>query len=397
VDLLQKTILDKTDNKLLAAVGSKVIRNVLIISEKVFGKINLGCMNYNKALKILNEYSAKPTNTAVANEPIANPNIDLSIVVPVYNGKKFIKECMDSILNQKTKYKLQIIVVNDGSTDSTGLILNKYRNDKRIEIITQENKGFSGARNSGIDKASGRYIMFVDSDDYIYDNAIDSLMGVAISRDADIVQGEYCHIDMSGKYITFSHLNDDAIKPRECGRNNLPGYPWAKVYKRNLFSKVRFPQNYWFEDYIISNIVYQLANKIYTIGERVYAYRININGITQSFRGKRKCIDTIWILEELCTSITNCNVVIDSDWLISIANQIVDNTYCRLHDLPIKIQKASYSVIYDTYRKYERLSVNDKQRQLVLNNRKVNAVRNGNFNLWKITCLKKRWGMIDTK
>ena len=94
---------------------------------------------------------------------------------------------MDSIADQSTDYKVQVIVINDGSTDSTEAILEKYRCFSDWIIINQENRGFSGARNVGLDLAEGKYIMFVDSDDILGQNAIEKLMRKAIATDADIV------------------------------------------------------------------------------------------------------------------------------------------------------------------------------------------------------------------
>ena len=95
-------------------------------------------------------------------------NIDLSIIVPVYNAEKFLKKCMDSIVEQETKYHFEVIAVNDGSTDKSIEILNDYKEKYDfIKVINQENGGAAKARNNGINNARGKYISFIDSDDFI--------------------------------------------------------------------------------------------------------------------------------------------------------------------------------------------------------------------------------------
>lgn len=104
-----------------------------------------------------------------------NPQYDLQIIIPAYNAEKYIEKCLNSILSQKTQYTYVITVINDGSTDETLQILSKYLDDEHIDIISQSNKGFSGARNCGLKNLVGHYLMFVDSDDWICEDAIEKL------------------------------------------------------------------------------------------------------------------------------------------------------------------------------------------------------------------------------
>ena len=92
---------------------------------------------------------------------------DVSIIIPTYNVEKYIQQCLDSVISQRTNFRFHVICINDGSTDNTGLLLKKYENAENVTIIHQKNKGFSGARNVGLRKTNGKYIMFVDSDDFI--------------------------------------------------------------------------------------------------------------------------------------------------------------------------------------------------------------------------------------
>ncbi len=143
----------------------------------------------------------------IREKPASNPEtvtlemdekIDLSIIVPAYNVEEYIDDCIKSIKNQVTKYSIEIIIVNDGSTDSTDDIIKRI-DDERIIYIIQENKGLSAARNAGLNHATGRYVLFVDSDDILETSSIDMLMNEAANNNADIVVGGY---------YTFSNDND---------------------------------------------------------------------------------------------------------------------------------------------------------------------------------------------
>lgn len=389
--LLETTIENKVKNKTAAAVFAKIMLHGLSFSEWFFSVVHIPIYSYEKAVVLLNTFSTKPVNKSVAKNTENDPKIDLSIVVPVYNGEKYIKMCVDSLISQKTQYTLQIIIVDDGSIDSTSSILKQYSKDARVKVVAQSNKGFSGARNTGINLAQGRYIMFVDADDYVLDNSIEKLLNVAISKNADIVQGEYYKVNVDGEYIsrTRTAFNKGLVEPQICSSYLLPGYPWAKVYKKSLFDVVRFPENFWFEDSIINNIIYPLATTIYTINDTVYAYRINTNGITQTFKGKAKSIDTVWILEEIYKYVKENNIKIDRRWIEDLSDQIIVGCYERLHDLPIRLQKASYRIICDVFEKFIKLCSDE----INIHNRRVNAIVSRNFYLWKVVCLQNRWGI----
>ncbi|MFL2120887.1 glycosyltransferase [Marinilactibacillus psychrotolerans] len=116
-----------------------------------------------------------------------NENPLVSVIVPVYNVDLYIKECMDSIVNQSYK-ELQIIVIDDGSTDSSSQKIKSYLSDHRVQVIEQLNKGLSGARNTGLKFANGKYVLFVDSDDYLELTAIEELVRAIEENNVDIAR-----------------------------------------------------------------------------------------------------------------------------------------------------------------------------------------------------------------
>lgn len=245
------------------------------------------------AERILNGHSADPGTSPLWENEILAPEYDLSIIIPVYNVEKYLDRCMQSVMNQVTEFRYQVIVINDGSTDQSASILEKYSTIEHISIITQENKGFSGARNTGLRSVRGRYVMFVDSDDYLTDHAVQSLIAAAYALGADIVQGGYFNVDGENESILSEkrYKNDCSVPPNGV----LAGMAWGKVYKANLFEKVCFPEVYWFEDTVVTGLLTHLAVSISTVSDMVYNYRRNNFGITRVSVGKPKSIDAVYV------------------------------------------------------------------------------------------------------
>lgn len=246
------------------------------------------------ARQILNGLSSKPDmQTTVVNR---NSTKDLSIIVPAYNAAKTIKECIESVIEQTTKYDYELIIVNDGSNDDTRKIIESIK-DAHIRLINQENRGFSGARNRGIDECEGKYIMFLDSDDMLVGNCIELMMNEIIHTNADIVQGSYF------SFVNSIENRQETVLPARIIEDDLsqmiknPGFPWAKIYRRELFDKVRFPLDVWFEDTIVCMLLYRLCKKMVVMDSLVYAYRINPEGITKKARHSKKCVDHYWVME----------------------------------------------------------------------------------------------------
>ena len=118
---------------------------------------------------------------------------DISIIVPIYNAEKYLSKCINSLINQ-TKKEIEIILINDGSTDRSEEIINNYR-DERIKYFKNENQGIGKTRNFGIEKATGKYLMFVDSDDYLKEDACEILFKKAEKEKLDLVICNYYKVD----------------------------------------------------------------------------------------------------------------------------------------------------------------------------------------------------------
>ena len=251
----------------------------------------------DRAMQIVAKHSPNLGQSSLCNYVWIDPIYDLTIIVPIYNAEKYLKTCLDSILNQKTEYNFHIVVVNDGSTDSSANILKKYSNDDRILVIDQPNGGAAKARNTALSKVCGRYILFVDADDFLPENAVEVLLRYAYEIGADIVQGNYALVNEAGDVYAYSqrHKKRDNVPPNGV----LEGYVCGKVYKANLFRKIQFPQGYWYEDTIITALITHLAEKIATISDVGYFYRQNPTSMTSFGKGKSKSVDAYWVQQSV--------------------------------------------------------------------------------------------------
>lgn len=210
---------------------------------------------------------------------------ELSVIVPVYNTKKYLRRCLESILAQ-TVQDMEIICVNDGSTDGSEEILEEYaKEDSRIHIVSQENKGLGAARNAGILKAKGEYIGFVDSDDFIEPDMYEKMLGSARQHDSDIVLTNInLYYTDSGKTDLFrSNVYYDEME--SMGGFTAVEYPrimqfigaWDRIYRRAFLEEHRLqnPVNRIYEDVLFTVQCNVLAKRISVVNKPLYYYRKN--------------------------------------------------------------------------------------------------------------------------
>lgn len=194
----------------------------------------------------------------------------ISVIIPVYNVKKYVDRCLDSVVKQKYK-NLDIVVVDDGSTDGSGEICNKYAvEDKRIRVFHKENGGLSDARNFGLKKAKGSIVAFVDGDDFIKDGYISAMHETMEGDDADIVVCGYNNVipvaeSMSGKEAAVKLLTR---------HENIDIVVWNKLYKKFLFmqNEIKFPVGRKHEDTLTTYKVLAKAKRVSYIDKSLYCY-----------------------------------------------------------------------------------------------------------------------------
>lgn len=222
----------------------------------------------------------------------------VSIIIPVYNVEEFLERCLDSVVNQSYR-NIEIILVNDGSTDASLEICKKYYNkySTLIRIVNKENGGLSSARNSGIKSANGAFICFIDSDDYVDEKYVEILLDNIIRTNAEISCCNYKRTNKQmekGIYCKNLNLlkNDDAIDAylkyemtSACG----------KMYNRNLFSNISFPEGKIYEDIVTNFKILMKCNSIVINNSILYMYYIRPGSITMSsFKEKNLHLLDAW-------------------------------------------------------------------------------------------------------
>ncbi len=314
----------------------------------------------------LNSLSANNGSSAICHNYIEeNPQYDLQIIIPAYNVEEYIEQCIDSILGQRTSFKYLICIINDGSPDNTRDIIKKYESKDNIEIIDQENRGFSGARNSGLAHIRAKYIMFVDSDDYLESkNAIQALIDCALKEDADIVEGGYrlFYKDVTLKTLVRENITGKSIP--------LYGFPWGKIYKAELWRNIHFPEKYWFEDSVNSFLIFPQAQKRAHIKECIYAYRKNLKGISVSSHKNLRNLDSLWITRQLLLDNKKIIIMNEEQALQCFLGQISVNQR-RIETIGREdINKAVFitnkAILDEIFPSFNNIKVSSKQHQILL-------------------------------
>lgn len=205
-------------------------------------------------------------------------NIKISVIVPVYNVEKYIRQCLESIINQTYK-NLEIIIVNDGTRDNSMKIVEEYLSDERIKVINKENGGLASARNRGIEEVTGEYISFVDSDDYLKTSMYEIL--IKNLSNEDIVVFNYARVDdktnkiQREKYLDTSFLDNISIEKKYL-YSELENVCWNKLYKTEYIRKNKFKfLEILYEDAVWKVETMFLTSNIKLIDETFYYYRIN--------------------------------------------------------------------------------------------------------------------------
>ena len=221
----------------------------------------------------------------------------VSVIVPVYNVASYLPEALDSIVNQTYK-DLEIIIVDDGSTDDSACICEKYASsDSRIKVIHQDNRGLSGARNTGLAHATGDLVSFIDSDDSLSPMFIESLVNAMESSSAPIAVCRFAVIETSGRLSGVAassvfpnvaagvYERTDAIK--DLVEEKMCVNVCNKLFRRELWSDIRFPDGHVYEDAVAEFKLFDKAERVVVLDEALYNYRRRPDSITASVSMKK--------------------------------------------------------------------------------------------------------------
>lgn len=277
----------------------------------------------------------------------------VSVVVPIYKVEQYLRKCVDSIINQTYK-NLEIILVDDGSPDDCGKICEEYASkDTRIKVLHKINGGLSDARNFGLDVATGEYICFIDSDDFVNEYYVEKMLESALKNNSDICACNFEYIDESGKtWIRKEkeenvYSSSEAIKDIFTLEQNTEVMVWNKLYKRSLFvdNNIKYPVGRIHEDNFTTYKLYDKANRVSLINDKLYYYLQRGNSIMSTFNQKR--FDILIAIEEIkeyfkdrngFTSSIQCNELLI---YLSLINNMIKSNYNGKEKLEVvdKIRK----------------------------------------------------------
>lgn len=221
----------------------------------------------------------------------------ISVIVPVYNAEKYLRECVDSILNQTYK-NFEVILVDDGSTDGSPAICDEYaKTDERVKVIRKENGGVSSARNLGLEVANGEYICFIDSDDFVSEDYLKNLYNSITENNSDMAFCKYVNYangkaDVSREIFPDAPITFDSEKKRVdftsrflCLNNNLTVSSWRILFAKSLLFKCKFDNRINVgEDLLFLIDVIKRVQKVSFVNSIMYFYRVNENSVMHTYR-----------------------------------------------------------------------------------------------------------------
>lgn len=234
--------------------------------------------------------------------------IKISIIVPIYNSENYLRKCLESLVNQTLK-EIEIILVNDASPDNSYITMEEYKHrypDKIKNIYLEKNMSQGGARNRGIEIACGKYIMFVDSDDWIHVSMCEKLYNEAIKKDYDIVGSDYYKVDEdTGKEqwnsLYFRQQIGNLDQNKKSSLLFMFAFPWAKLIRRTLIleNHLYFPAHMKYEDAAVVPLYFVYADSMSSIEEPLYYYNIREGSTShlpdaKHHHDKTKCADIIY-------------------------------------------------------------------------------------------------------
>ena len=271
----------------------------------------------------------------------------VSVIVPVYNVENYLNICINSIVNQTLK-DIEIILVDDGSTDKSGIICDEFAlKDDRIRVIHKSNQGLSSARNVGINAAVAQYIMFVDSDDWIEPEFCEAPYKVAMDNKADLVLFKYKRIFNDGK-ITWveTNLQEGSINERDAMYFNVCISPAAMfgLYRKELYNNILYPFGKLHEDLGTTHKLVHKAKKIYFCNAFLYNYRVGRPGSITTLLNSRNHPDKVEMIIRRIIDLYNWGYeeyVLKYVIFIFITYGLVETDQCNLNQIVNNINAFS--------------------------------------------------------
>lgn len=381
----------KINNEFFACVLAKMAYFVyccFFFVKKIRRKKRQLSIKNMEALEFVNRTYPRLNSKPIYSNPSIKSKIDLSVVIPVYNYADKIEKNIDAILNQKTKYNYQVIIVDDGSTDGAADIIRQYQDNPKVKLIFQQNAGIGAARNTGINAANGKYLMFIDCDDVVHEDIVEVLMNKAYSEDYDMVMCAHnLSKERNGKvyqvvpniypsYNLMGYKNGDEIM-------NLAGLPWGKIYKRELWDNIRFFPGYWYEDTIIQFLVFPKCGSYAYIPKVEYEYKWYEKNFShvQGDSSRIKAIDCYWILIEILNHYEEIGLPRNDALYTLVLRHISTYYYNSIKGLDDSLVEALFVLageMYKAYKPQHKVKLPFMLRQV------EKAFKNKDIELWKL-------------
>ena len=309
-------------------------------------------------------------------------NSKISIIVPVYNAEHVIKRCVDSLLKQSYP-GIEIIIVNDGSTDQTDMICRQYADsDNRIVYIRQNNTGVSGARNSGICCATGEYVLFVDSDDFVESDLVDRLYEKLKIDDSDICAGTFQVIE-EGIDFTIEINIENIDKILLLCRHYLIFGPTQKLYKKQIIDEhnIRFPKNYNYGEDVLFNLHYLNHSKTISFINHVLYHYDRSNDHSLSQRKRWDLFKNDIVVNKALKEWFENNNLINEQSIIYLSGRIFDTAY---NGICLAFENNSPWTLFELP-KYYRTILNDPEVIWSLKKAETDI-----YAKWIVTAMKKK-------
>ena len=327
-------------------------------------KTHIVHLSHEEALERIAAIHPDPAKHCEIINAAVDESVDLSIIIPIYNYANLITENINSILAQKTQYRFELILVDDGSTDGAADIVRGYAADPRVKAIFQKNQGIAGARNTGLNHAVGKYVMFVDCDDVAEDNLVEVLMSKAYSDNLDIAMCAHNLVkERNGEvYAVLPNIYPPFNLLGYTGRAkilNYAGLPWCKVYKRELFNSVRFYPGYWYEDTIVHALLFTRCKSFAYVPVVAYQYRWYEKNFshTQGNSANPKCIDTYWLMKRILEDYAAMpDAAYDECFYTMLVKHLSSYYYSNINNLDEPLVEALFSLACDMFDRYNGMS-----------------------------------------
>lgn len=335
------------------------------------------------ALSLLHSVSPDECSSCIRTEPrrTESSDRDVDVIVPCYNAESTVASCIRSVLEQETVCRFRVIAIDDGSTDSTLSILQSFGDDPRLLVIHQENRGFSGARNRGLDSATASYVSFLDSDDTLAPGALEALFRCAVANDAEVVEGAIDIVGENGAvFSSFSHSDGPIDEP-----GSQSGFPCGALIRRRVFTQLEFPLGCWYEDSVMFQIIFPLLRSLerhcFSISDTVYRYYSNPRGISRSGVKRPKCLDALYVHLHMYADRQRLGLA-HSDYYYHFMLRMVALCYVRTRFQPEEVRKAIFTVWVDFFGK----SFCDFRADGSVYSALERSLRTGNYGLYRLCC-----------